>query len=163
MEIRGYPNYLIYPDGRVWSKKRKIFLKCDVNRCGGYLHTKIYNGKPKCVRVHRLVAEHFIPNPENKPQVDHINRDTYDNRVENLRWVSNSENQLNKGNMKNNTSGHKYISSYKGLWRFQKRTNNVFYSSRYFNSKTDALCYKFIFNLMIACKIHSQTSSSSNS
>ncbi len=154
MEIRGYPNYLIYPDGRVWSKKRKIFLKVKPNRGEGYLHTKIYNGKPKNVKIHRLVAEHFIPNPENKPQVDHINRDPLDNRVENLQWATNGENQLNKGNMKNNKSGHKHISSYKDLWRFQKRINNVFYRSTYFHSKIDCICYKFIFNLKTACKIH---------
>ncbi len=48
--------------------------------------------KPKACRVHRLVAEAFIPNPLKLPQVDHINRNKQDNRVENLRWVTNQEN-----------------------------------------------------------------------
>lgn len=50
----------------------------------------------KKVRIHRAVASAFIPNPENKPQVDHINGDTADNRVCNLRWATQSENLFNR-------------------------------------------------------------------
>lgn len=51
--------------------------------------------KGRSYKVHRLVAECFIPNPEHKPQIDHINRDRSDNRVGNLRWVTQSENLRN--------------------------------------------------------------------
>lgn len=62
----------------------------------GYLIVVIGNENiKKHMKVHRLVAEAFIPNQQNKEQVDHINRIVDDNRVENLRWVSNKENQLN--------------------------------------------------------------------
>jgi len=62
----------------------------------GYLMVTVSNGviKKHC-KVHRLVAEAFIPNEGNKPQVDHINRNRADNRLGNLRWVTNSENQYN--------------------------------------------------------------------
>ena len=53
------------------------------------------NEKKRGFAVHRLVAEAFIPNPDNLPQIDHINRNKLDNRVENLRWVTNGENQEN--------------------------------------------------------------------
>ena len=49
----------------------------------------------KRYKVHRLVAETFIPNPENKPEIDHINRNPSDNRMENLRWATRTENNRN--------------------------------------------------------------------
>mgnify|MGYP003417599997 CR=1 FL=1 len=58
----------------------------------GYFKVRI---KGKDYKVHRLVAECYIPNPENKPFIDHINRNKVDNRVENLRWATNSDNQRN--------------------------------------------------------------------
>jgi len=58
----------------------------------GYLRISYKN---KYYKIHRLVAELFIPNPENKPEVDHINRNRNDNRVCNLRWVTRVENCRN--------------------------------------------------------------------
>ena len=52
-------------------------------------------GNRKHLKVHRLVANAFVENKDNKPQVDHINRNRSDNKAENLRWVTNSENQFN--------------------------------------------------------------------
>ena len=59
------------------------------------LRVTLYNRTKKRFLVHRVVAEAFIPNPYNKPEIDHINTIRTDNRVENLRWVTHSENMNN--------------------------------------------------------------------
>ena len=69
----------------------------------GYIKVEL-NGKT--MYKHRIIALQFIPNddPEHKTQVDHINHDRSDNRIENLRWVTPSENSRNKTGAKNNVS-----------------------------------------------------------
>ena len=98
MEIKDFPNYLIYEDGRVYSKfgKGRFLKQCLTNR--GYLLVVLCKDCiRKTMKVHRLVALHHIPNPENKLEVDHIDRDKTNNDISNLRWVTRSENVLNTG------------------------------------------------------------------
>lgn len=71
--------------GRLWFRERKTYL----NKSRGYVYCR--TGK-RNYSVHRLVAEAFLPNPNNLPQVDHLNADRTDNRVENLEWVTIQEN-----------------------------------------------------------------------
>tara|TARA_R110000772_G_scaffold242166_1_gene354563 strand:- start:195 stop:653 length:459 start_codon:yes stop_codon:yes gene_type:complete len=102
MDVVGYDKYMIYEDGRVWSKpkngKEGKFLKPGVNN-HGYYAVCLFNedGIRKKMRIHRLVALHYIPNPENKPEVDHIDREQLNNNIKNLRWATRCENQQNKG------------------------------------------------------------------
>ena len=148
MEIIGYTEYLIYEDGRVWSKKSNKFLKPTTGGIG-YKQVMLCNeGKHKRHSIHRLIALHYIPNPQNKPCVDHINRIKTDNRLENLRWATVSENGQNRTINKDNTSGHKYICYDKqnNSWIFQKTINKKL-TRKLFKSKIDCLCYKFIFIL----------------
>ena len=117
MEVQGYPNYLIYEDGRVYSKKYKKLLKPSIIK-GGYNRVVLYNKNgSKPYLVHRLVGFNYITNPNNYPQIDHIDRDTNNNNISNLRWVSSRENCSNRRMKekeikirKNNTSGFIHIS-----------------------------------------------------
>ena len=150
VDIEGYENYRIFKDGRVWSKIGKgKFLKHDIRK--GYLSVTLSN---KHKSVHRLIAEHYIPNPENKEEVDHMNRIKHDNRIENLRWVTKSENQINR-KLKVGISGHKHICAdkIKGYEVFVKRDNKRL-GRRYFRNKILAICYKYILLLKIKSKYY---------
>lgn len=94
--IKGYEDYLVTDDGRVYSLKSQRYLKPTLKSVG-YLYVNLFNTHgDKHLRVHRLVAKAFIPNPNNLPHVDHINRDKTDNSVGNLRWCTPSENNRNR-------------------------------------------------------------------
>lgn len=95
-EIKDFENYWVSSEGRVWSEKRNKFLKARANKDGHLRVGLCQNSKHYWRSIHRLVAEAFIENRENKPEVTHINRDTKDNRVENLHWATSSENNNNK-------------------------------------------------------------------
>lgn len=154
VEINGYENYQIFRDGRVYNKKRNIFMKQRNDKNGYKILNLSKDGKLKTLKIHRLVAINYIDNPHNKPQVDHINRIKYDNRIENLQWATSSENQQNKGFQINNTSGHKYISynQARKTWMYQKTINGEMVK-KLFKSKIDALCYKYIIQLKIRRKL----------
>jgi len=84
-------DYLISNKGNVWSIRASRLLKLKIT-AGGYLRVSpSVNGYRKECAVHRMVALAFIPNPENKPTVNHLNENKKDNRVENLEWATTAE------------------------------------------------------------------------
>jgi len=110
--IEDYPGYLICRDGRVLSLARKTkrtgnkthkginhltipgkILKSLLDKSNGYYSVRLSrNGKTKKLYIHTLLGKAFIPNPENKRCINHINGDKTDNRLSNLEWVTHWEN-----------------------------------------------------------------------
>lgn len=92
--LKEFSGYYISNSGRIKTRFGNI-LNGNVDS-HGYKNVRIKVGKKfKTYHIARLVAKTFIPNPENKPCVDHINTIKTDNRVENLRWCSYKENMRN--------------------------------------------------------------------
>ena len=157
-KLKNYPGYSVSDtgvvrsdqrkiwNGRGWYESREIILR--PNRLSkGYLQVDLKVDKRRHPRqVHRLVAEAFIPNPNNYPQVNHINGIKDDNRVENLEWCDNSMNQLHayKTGLQvgHNTWGGKRKGVSVGLVGDDGNIEVVFGSlaetARYFGEKTGA-------------------------
>lgn len=106
-EIDGYENYMVSTFGRVYNIKKKNILKGDID-CWGYHRVQLYNkhGR-KHIKRNVLVARAFIPNPNNLPEVNHLDEDKSNNRVDNLKWCTEKEN-CNHGTRNKRISESKY-------------------------------------------------------
>jgi len=85
-EIEGYPGYMISNHGRVWSCKLKRVLESPISKDGYYRIGLWRNQVCKKFFVHRLVANAFIPNPDNKPVINHLDGNKLNNLYTNLDW-----------------------------------------------------------------------------
>ena len=103
--LNEYPNYMISTFGRIKNIKTQRILKPYVNKKKYVFSLLMKNKKKYNLQVHRLVAKTFIPNPLNKPCVNHIDYNPSNNKVENLEWVTHSENC--KHSSKNISNSHK--------------------------------------------------------
>ena len=94
--VPGFPGYQVSNTGRVKSFRSGVRVLKACKDTYGYLTVVLCDGTRRRTKtLHRLVALAFIPNPDGKPEIDHINRIRTDNRAENLRWVTRKENAHN--------------------------------------------------------------------
>lgn len=105
--IEGYDHYLVSTWGKIYRIDKAFQVEADYQHMTrklselsteetskGYLRVYLSkNGKRKHHKVHRLVAQAFIPNPDNKPQVNHIDGNKKNNSITNLEWVTDTENK----------------------------------------------------------------------
>lgn len=93
--IKDFEDYLIYSDGRIFSTKRNIFLNIGEHFDGrGYRQIRLWkDGKRYYKHLHRILAEAFIPNPNNLRTVNHIDGDKLNNNLDNLEWMTDEEQQ----------------------------------------------------------------------
>lgn len=154
-DIRGFEgSYQISSLGRVkslkWGKER--IMKLNKNRCGYPMICLTHKYQKISKLIHKLVAEAFIPNPDNKSEIDHIDTDKTNNRVENLRWCTRSE------NLNNPLTVEKYRNSYQNSTATKKIMKPVIQLSRqgkplrYFESATEAKRGTKINNIQTVCK-----------
>lgn len=89
--VKSVPRVIIRSNGNPQTISEKILAPI-VDKRSGYLKVSLMKGKLRTCRIHRLVAESFIPNPEGKPEVNHKDGNKQNNTVDNLEWVTESEN-----------------------------------------------------------------------
>lgn len=91
LKINDCPNYEVSSIGRVRSISRGLVLKFSLRSGYPFICIRRLDTTRRQDSIHRIVAEAFIPNPENKPQVNHKDGNRQNNKVENLEWVTASE------------------------------------------------------------------------
>lgn len=94
MPSKHYPFHTLVKEGNVYSDKHKKFVRLCPDKDGyAICGVKLKDGRRQSKRVHRMIAIEFIPNPQNKPQVNHIDGNKWNNHINNLEWVTAKENR----------------------------------------------------------------------
>jgi hypothetical protein len=115
-------NYSVSNKGNVKNTVTGKVLKPRINR--GYEIVNLYSDdQVKTLKVHRLVATTFLPNPKHKKCVDHIDHNRTNNTIDNLRFATNQENNQNASKRKTNTSGYIGVRFHKKKWCAEIRIN----------------------------------------
>ncbi|MDO4710618.1 MAG: NUMOD4 motif-containing HNH endonuclease [Peptostreptococcaceae bacterium] len=141
--IKQKPNYEVSELGEVRNRKTGRILKISTRK-DGYCQVML-GGKTMPLYIHRIIAEEFIPNPQNLPQVDHINGIKSDNRIENLRWIDATGNYMASGyrnRIKNKQKPVRAIHSLTGeVLVFNSRNR----AAKRFDCHTSQIKYNYIY------------------
>ena len=135
-KIDGFINYQVSNFGRIKSVNK--ILKPYQNKKNGYMYTHLsQNGCTKVIRIHRLVANAFIPNLENKPYINHIDGNKENNCVDNLEWCTQKENvnwsicnMKHRKNITHTNTNEKYITYRKRNNKYRITIDKKEYKSR---------------------------------
>ncbi len=138
--IDGYDNYEVSTHGRVRNATTARILKQHLRKEGYYRVSLSKDGQVKRFEIHRLVATEFIANSDEKNLVDHIDHDTTNNHVSNLRWATKSENAMNQMKQQNTSSTYKGVSWHKqrNKWRAYINISGKQMSLGLFENEKDA-------------------------
>jgi len=138
--IEDFENYEISNLGSVRNKKTGRILKYFINKDGYYKVMLWKNNKGFNKKIHQLIAQAFIENPENKQCIDHIDNNRLNNNINNLRWATNQENSQNRQLSSNNTSGVKGVSFHKkaNKWQAHIKIDGIKIHLGYFDNIEDA-------------------------
>ena len=128
-------NYEVSTNGQVRNRTTKKILKGRLSK-NGYLQVsiKIDATQKFCNRyIHRLVALHFIQNPNNKREVNHIDGNKENNTLSNLEWVTSSENQKHRHLIGNKKTSNRHIGMFNKKGEMVKDFNSILEAVAYFN------------------------------
>jgi len=143
--IPNWENYTIYENGEVHSNYGNGCVLKQYTAKGGYAAVKLCKPNKKQYKsIHRLLGICFIPNPENKPYIDHIDRNKHNNNLNNLRWATASENALNWIRKPSKGCISKDKNSYRFYWYENKKKK-----SKCFKTLEEATTYKENFLLKL--------------
>ncbi len=139
-KIEGFENYSVSDHGNVRNDKTGRILKGKLDN--GYLRVDLWKHKTRHTKkIHKLTAEAFLLNPENKKCVDHIDNNKHNNKLVNLRFATSQENNQNRSISNRNTSGYKGVHWHKRSMKWQARItiNGKIINLGSFINKDDAI------------------------
>jgi hypothetical protein len=140
VELADFPGYFVNRNGQVKGKLKGLLTPQESN---GYQYVRLStNNVSNKKYVHRLIAQTFLTNSDNLPEVDHKDWNRSNNCVENLRWIAREGNCQSKRKQINNKSGVKglYWSNSEDCWIAKRMINHIIYKKR-FQDRNDAESY----------------------